>query len=308
MKTYSTANPFAQSEQLQELTFFVSADELDALEDAFDDIAFSFSVDAAEDGSGKHRVQILCDGADAPLALAQISLTPETQTSVEDADWVALSQADFKPMKAGRFYIYGSHITDPIPTSMIPILMDAGAAFGTGEHATTSGCLQLLSSIPTRPLTVLDMGCGTAILGIGAAKLWPDCRVLAADNCPVAVRVSDENVKRNHTAHQTRCVVSEGFDSASVRKSGPYDLILANILALPLMQMAPKLRAATKRGGYIILSGLLTRQETRVIARYRNYGFQTVRCVRQSDWSAILMYLPPLRTAALRDEPKAYGH
>lgn len=285
-------NSSEQNPDLQQLTFLATPHEMDVLEHAFDGLALAFSVNALDDEAGKHRVEILCDAADAPIALAQCMLKPLTHSKVEDADWVAQSQADFKPMHAGRFYIYGSHIDTKPPTSSIPLLMNAGAAFGTGEHATTAGCLTLLSDLPITPKRVLDMGCGTAILGIAAAKKWPSCTLLAADNCPIAVRVSIENCARNHVQHQSRCVVSEGFDSAAVRNSGPYEIILANILALPLIAMAPQLRHACKRGGYIILSGLLTRQEPRVLTRYRAQGFRFVKAVRHDGWSALLMRLP----------------
>ncbi len=289
MKTYNPDNPFAQPESLTQLVFLVTADALDALEDAFEDVAFAFSCSAADDGQGRHKVEVICDSLDAAIGLAQCGLEPLSQSEVEERDWVAEVQADFKPMHAGRFYVYGSHIESAPPKGSIPILMDAGAAFGTGEHATTSGCLQLLSRIRPRPSRVLDMGAGTAILGIGAAKRWPTSRVLAVDNCPVAVRVSAANALRNQVQQRVRCAVSEGYNSRIVRENGPYDIILANILAGPLIEMAADQCRTIKAGGYLILSGLLNRQERKVLNAYEARGFKLLHAARRDDWSALLL-------------------
>ncbi|MGF1593641.1 MAG: 50S ribosomal protein L11 methyltransferase [Kiloniellaceae bacterium] len=211
-----------------------------------------------------------------------------------DVDWVAESQKALPPIVAGRFRIRGSHVTEPAPPGAIDLLIDANAAFGTGRHETTRGCLLALQDIARRrpagrPVTpVLDMGCGSGVLAMAAAKLWP-CRVLGVDNDAPSIRVAADNLKANGVADAVTLLCGDGFRDARVRKGGPYALILANILAEPLCGMAEDVKRHLAPGGLVVLSGLLTTQERQVLARYRAAGLVLVRRYRLAEWSTLVL-------------------
>ena len=211
-----------------------------------------------------------------------------------DIDWVAESQKSLPPVTAGRFRIKGSHVTEPAPPGSIDLLIEANAAFGTGHHETTRGCLLALQDIARRrPATrdvspVLDMGCGSGVLAMAAAKLWP-CGVLGVDNDAPSLRVARDNLKANAVADRVALLLADGFRDARVRRAGPYGLILANILAEPLCRMAEDVRRNLAPGGRAVLSGLLTRQEREVIARYRAAGLVLERRYRLAEWSTLVL-------------------
>ncbi|HMA14207.1 MAG: 50S ribosomal protein L11 methyltransferase [Bacteroidota bacterium] len=211
-----------------------------------------------------------------------------------DLDWVAESQKSLPPVVAGRFRIKGSHVTEPAPPGSVDLLIEANAAFGTGHHETTRGCLLALQDIAKRrPAArdvspVLDMGCGSGVLAMAAAKLWP-CRVLGVDNDAPSIRVARENLKANAVANRVTLLLADGFRDARVRRAGPYGIILANILAEPLCRMAEDVRRNLAPGGLAVLSGLLTRQEREVIARYRAAGLVLERRYRLAEWSTLVL-------------------
>lgn len=209
---------------------------------------------------------------------------------IEDRDWLAENRQSFPPLHIGRFYIYGSHIEDPLPKAVIPLQIDAAEAFGSGTHATTSGCLMAMQRLgkSSRPARILDLGCGTAILGMAASKLWPTAKTLAADNDPVAVRTAADNVRLNQLSQQIDCAVSQGYRSRAVAAGGPYDLIVANILAGPLIKMAPELVRHLRPGGTVILSGILISQETAVRAAHVNQGLRFVRNWHIGEWTTLM--------------------
>lgn len=207
-----------------------------------------------------------------------------------EVDWVAESQKALPPILAGRFRIRGSHVTEPAPPGAVDLLIDANAAFGTGRHETTRGCLLALQDIAKRRQVsvTLDMGCGSGVLAMAAAKLWP-CRVLGVDNDAPSIRVAQENLKANGVADAVTLLCGDGFRDARVRKGGPYELILANILAEPLCRMAEDVKRHLAPGGLVILSGLLTTQERQVTARYRAAGLVLVKRYRLAEWSTLML-------------------
>lgn len=210
---------------------------------------------------------------------------------VDDQDWLQLCYRNFPPQTIPPFFIYGSY--DPtvsVPASLIGLQVDAATAFGSGEHQTTKGCLQLLAEIASQmPINqILDMGCGSGILAIAAAKLL-EKPVIAVDIDPEAVIVTDRNIQQNHVENYITTFTSEGFANNLVATSAPYDLVLANILASPLIEMAPNMATVTHPGSRLILSGLLTRQRLDVVSAYESNGFQFIKDIVIDDWCALLL-------------------
>jgi len=210
-----------------------------------------------------------------------------------DIDWIKLSQEGLPPVRAGRFFVYGAHDAGVVPHGVIPIKIEAGLAFGTGHHETTALCLRVLSDLSKkrRFANVLDLGCGTGLLAIGAAKLWRR-PVLASDIDVVAVEVTRENAAANGEAPLIRALTADGLTHPVLAKQAPYDLIIANILASPLTRLAPEIAKALAPGGVAILSGLLQWQENMVVSFYRPHGLILRGTRRDGVWSALTLERP----------------
>ena len=210
-----------------------------------------------------------------------------------DADWIKLSQEGLPPVRAGRFFVYGAHDAGVVPDGVIPIRIEAGMAFGTGHHETTSLCLAVLSELSKkrRYTNVLDLGCGTGLLAIGAAKLWRR-RVMASDIDAVAIEVTRENAVSNGEGALVRAVTADGLTHPELAARAPYDLVIANILAGPLTRLAPQIARAVAVGGTIVLSGLLRWQENLVLAFYRPHGLVFRAARRDGPWSALILERP----------------
>jgi ribosomal protein L11 methyltransferase len=206
--------------------------------------------------------------------LARLHRAPEFAVArVEDRDWVSEVRAALTPVAAGRFTLYGSHDRARAPLHRTNLEIEAAQAFGTGHHATTRGCLEALDRIARmgfRPRRVADIGAGTGVLAMAAAALWP-VRPVAGDIDPVATMTARANAAANGLA--VACVTAPGFRHPRLRAGGPYDLILANILAGPLRRLAPEIARHQAPGGVAILSGILARQAPAVLAVYRAWGY-----------------------------------
>lgn len=214
-----------------------------------------------------------------------------TVAPLPDQDWIRLSQEGLPPVRAGRFFVYGAHDAGTVPHGVIPMKIEAGLAFGTGHHETTALCLGALSDIARQRqfFNVLDLGCGTGLLAIGAAKLWKR-RVLASDIDPVAVEVTRDNARANGVGPLVTAVTAEGLTSPLLANAAPYDLLIANILAGPLTQLAPAIQRVLAPGAVLLLSGLLTNQEKLVTSFYQSLRFVGAR--RSGPWSALVLEMP----------------
>ncbi|MBV9550433.1 MAG: 50S ribosomal protein L11 methyltransferase [Alphaproteobacteria bacterium] len=215
-----------------------------------------------------------------------------TVAPLPDQDWIRLSQEGLPPVRAGRFFVYGAHDAGKVPHGVIPIKIEAGLAFGTGHHETTALCLDVLSGLARGRAAfrhVLDLGTGTGLLAIGAAKLWKG-KVLASDIDPVAVEVTKANARANGVAPLVAAVTADGLDNPLLKNGGPYDLIIANILAGPLTRLAPTITRALAPGGTLLLSGLLRNQELLVTSFYPRLRLLQRR--RMGPWSALVLERP----------------
>ena len=210
--------------------------------------------------------------------------------TVEAKDWVKASLEDLVPVPAGRFVVHGQHDRDRIAPNKLGIEIEAALAFGTGHHGTTRGCLLLLDHVlkAWRPRRVLDLGTGTGVLAIAAARALHE-NVLASDIDPVSVEVARENARLNVAGHLVQAITATGFSAPQFAQRGPFDLVLANILANPLRQLATPMARHLAPSALVILSGLLTAQVPGVIAAYRARGLVPLRHQRIEGWSSLLL-------------------
>jgi ribosomal protein L11 methyltransferase len=210
--------------------------------------------------------------------------------TVEAKDWVKASLEDLVPVSAGRFIVHGQHDRDRIASNKIGIEIEAALAFGTGHHGTTRGCLLLLDHVlkAWRPRRVLDLGTGTGVLAIAAARALHQ-KVLASDIDPPSVQVARENARLNVAGHLVQAIRATGFSAPQFVAAAPFDLVLANILANPLRQLAAPMTRHLAPSALVILSGLLTPQAPGVIAAYRARGLVPVRHLRIEGWSSLLL-------------------
>lgn len=205
-----------------------------------------------------------------------------------DADWLAMSLSGLPPVRAGRFFVYGAHDQGRVPPNAVNLKIDAGAAFGTGHHGTTVGCLVAYDQLLKRERfeKVLDVGCGTGVLAIAAARTGAALAVGTDIDAP-SVRIANENARLNQ-AH-ARFVHASGLNDIRVRAGAPYDLVFANILAPPLVALSQDIKMSLRIGGVAILSGLLRTQERRVSAAYLSRGFRLERRIHRDAWSALVL-------------------
>ena len=270
------------SEAFEEDGYAIATMEIDEKRDLWE---ASLYIDFDEEAEMTERFAALVGDAYPELAI--------NREIIPDVDWIARSLEGLQPVHAGRFVVHGSHDRGKARAGEIAIEIDAGQAFGTGHHGTTAGCLEIIEKVmrARQPRKVLDLGTGSGVLAIAARKLAP-ARVLATDIDPVATRVARENVRLNGIASGITLETATGFHSTAFRRHGPFDLIIANILARPLMRMAPQLAAHLAPGGQVVLSGILANQRWKVIAAYNGAGLRHVRTIWRNGWVTIHLDRP----------------
>ena len=217
---------------------------------------------------------------------------PFAVSELPEVDWVAHVRRELSPVDAGRFFVFGSHDADKVPAGRVPLQIEATVAFGTGHHGTTLGCLlafDRLLSEGWRPAKVADIGCGTAVLAMAAAATLPEALVIASDIDRVAVDVAEANVAINGLEGRVECLEAAGLDHKRLAAAAPYDLIFANILKGPLIELAPAISAALATGGRAILSGLLVVQAEAVTAAYVAAGLRLESRNDIGEWSTLVL-------------------
>ena len=250
------------------------------------------------------RLDAYFEGKPAPdLVKRLVALVPSAAGTrpkpepVDEEDWVTVSQQGLEPIRAGRFFVHTPAHRDAVPEGAVAFEIDAGRAFGTGQHETTTGCLMALDSLKRRGASfadIADVGTGTGLLAFAAMRLWPAARTVASDIDPIAIEVAAENAAINRipmgrARGQVELVTAPGLDHGRLRARAPYDLLVANILAGPLISLAPALAGALSPGGTLILAGLLDHQAARVTASFRRQGMMPCWRVDRGDWPTLVL-------------------
>lgn len=274
---------------------------LDLLDGFFEDEGMPVATMEIDEAKGIWEVSIYANGEPDDALKTRIGACiaaefPDAKIELEvfgETDWIAKSLEGLKPVRAGRFLVHGAHDRDAVRINDLAIELEAGQAFGTGHHGTTAGCLEMIEKVmrahpggPGGVGPVLDLGTGSGVLAIAAAKLAP-VQILATDIDPIATRVARENVRHNKCTAQISCVTATGFHSTAFSHSGPFELIIANILARPLMRMAPDIKRHLAPGGSVILSGILASQRWQVLAAYNGQGMRHVQTLWRNGWVTI---------------------
>ncbi|NKB43114.1 MAG: methyltransferase domain-containing protein [Alphaproteobacteria bacterium] len=313
------------------ISFHIPAHAAGAFSDHLEEDALALSSFEVLDDDGRQigdqwQIDILrAEKPDRVTLVAQLALIAATvnvpvpsfkMASLPETDWVAETLSSFAPMSFGRFWVHGSHDAGSVPPGKLSLRVDAATAFGTGEHATTRGCLLALDGLAKRrasrrliaasaPYAVLDVGCGTGILALAAAKLWR-CRVLASDIDPEAVRVARRTTQANDLSPRVRIVAATGVRSRTIAQSAPYAVITANILARPLCHLARDMAALLTPGGRIILSGLLANQVPMVLNAYRAQRLVLEQTINIGEWATLILRRPA-EALQLPNWPLSFG-
>lgn len=265
--------------------------------DAADDLAIDavlMTTEEVEDDRERWRLDAYMEHEPDAAMLATIrALVPSAAamepvvTALTEQDWVALSQEGLEPIREGRFVVHTSAHPSAAPHGGRALLIDAGQAFGTGHHATTSGCLAMLDGLADQSFgNVIDVGTGTGVLAFAAAFLWPEAAIVATDIDPSAIDVTAANAVAN-AVEGVVLLVADGALHDDITARGPYDLVIANILAGPLVSMAPELAAIAAPNAAIVLAGLLETQREKVVAAFKDCGCTLDAVDRRGDWSIL---------------------
>lgn len=266
----------------------------DTLEQAICPEALSVSATETDEAARLWSVEALYEVEPSPaelaraLAFAGIEGVEFSTRQLPQTNWVLDALSSLAPVIAGRVFVHGSHDRHLRPHGSLCLEIDAGLAFGTGHHHTTRGCLLALQDVlkRRRPMSVLDVGCGSGVLAIAAARL-AQAPAIASDIDPEATRVAAANARLNGVAPLVECHTATGLQHRAIAGRAPFDLVFANILAGPLLALAPELARATSQNGHLILAGLTQGQAQQIIARYRAYGMVLTARIDLEDWAVL---------------------
>jgi ribosomal protein L11 methyltransferase len=267
-----------------------SLEDEDRLSSAFEELAESVCMFEDQNTKEWFFEAVFCQEDMAMIQTVASDLKLEIEVKeLPDVDWLSKVHEDFPPLSIGDFYVYGSHVKNPNPEEKIPLLVDAATAFGSGHHESTTGCLIAFTTLKKEHSfsKMLDMGCGSGILALAMASLWKG-DVLGVDNDPEAVKVSIENTKINKI-NNFQGIVNEGFSGEVLKPYAPFDLIAANILAGPLMEMASDLSKNLAPNGFVVLAGLLSVQAPDIIQTYENLGIYLIEQLPKNEWSTLVL-------------------
>ena len=271
------------------------AEALGAAMERLDPEPTGVGVFEVEDDSGLFEVGGYFTAPPDDMALALLAASfgaqPFVVSELPETDWVSHVRRELAPVRAGRFFVYGSHDADKLPQNAVPLLIEAAMAFGTGHHGTTLGCLRALEGLIAdgfMPERVADIGCGTAVLAMAAARVW-DVPILASDIDKVAVDVAEANLKANGMAGRVACIEAAGFDHPNLHAAAPFDLIFANILKGPLIALAPDVATHMGKRGFAILSGILNEQADKIVDVYARSGINLVDRQEIGDWTTLVL-------------------
>ena len=247
-----------------------------------------------EDGSGLWEVGAYFSEKPDDISLALLAAVFQAEefkiSELPQIDWVSKVQRSLKPVVAGRFFVYGSHDSDKVPPDCEPLLIEASMAFGTGHHGTTKGCLLALEQLITdgfKAKNVIDVGCGTAVLAMAAARIF-SANVIASDIDSVAHSVAKMNILANGLDRNIQCFEASGFAHEQIKTKNPFDLIFANILLAPLLAIATDISKYSLSGGYVVLSGILSEQAELVVNKYTGAGFSLSNQIEIGEWVTII--------------------
>lgn len=247
-----------------------------------------------EDGSGLWEVGAYFSEKPDDISLALLAAVFQAEefkiSELPQIDWVSKVQRSLKPVVAGRFFVYGSHDSDKVPPDCEPLLIEASMAFGTGHHGTTKGCLlalEQLIKVGFKAKNVIDVGCGTAVLAMAAARIF-SANVIASDIDSVAHSVAKMNIIANGLDQNIQCFEASGFAHEQIKTKNPFDLIFANILLAPLLGLATDISKYSLSGGYVVLSGILSEQAELVVKKYTGVGFSLSNQIEIGEWVTII--------------------
>ena len=284
------------------IVFYIDEkDHLSIFESALDPFVDGMSMDEDDNSRGRSVVGFCSVKPNASeietrflIGSLALGLKPPKFSieGIASIDWVAQYQARTQPVTIGEFFIYPDHFREGFPKDKIPIALDAGLAFGTGEHQTTEGCRRARERLLNDDCVIqnaIDVGCGTAILAIGMSKILPEIKILACDNDPSAVSIASENIKKNGSAGSVTACESNFYSAAEIKSASPCDLVVAYILAGPLIDAASATAKIVSPPGHLILSGVLDKQAVDVVNAHMAEGFPGVDQLLIAEWATLVL-------------------
>ncbi|WP_455475168.1 50S ribosomal protein L11 methyltransferase [Bartonella sp. B17] len=264
------------------------------METAFDEEGYPLGLTEIDEKNSLYELSLYVDKEHQENVLKRfaniLSVNPDkiNKEILPNIDWVQRSLEGLTPVRSGPFFLHGSHNRNNIPPNVLPIEIEANQAFGTGHHGTTAGCLEMIAKVMQNenPQNALDLGTGSGVLAIGIAMLKP-IAILATDIDPIAIQVAQHNIELNNVKEYVTAITATGFSHNDIASHAPFDLIVANILANPLIELAQEMVQTLRKGGSLILSGILEEQHAHVLEAYIKHGLKHIETYHRQGWVTI---------------------